>query len=103
MEQRVSLWEAGRHFEALVRRVVSQKEPVLIEWEEGPPVVLLSYDEYLELRAATRQPGQEEALQRLLKVGAAIRAARGGEPLPSPEEVLRELREERLAQLTGLR
>lgn len=102
MEQRVRIQEVS--LPHLARRAVEQNEPILIELEEGPPVVLLSYEKYLRLRTVAQEAEQwEEALERLLKVGAAIRMARNGKPLPSPEEVIRETREERLVQLTGLR
>ncbi|MCX7680435.1 MAG: hypothetical protein N2508_00460 [Anaerolineae bacterium] len=104
MERCIRIQGGGPRLEDLARQVAGQREAILIEWDEGPAVVLLAYDEYLRLRAAARTTHQpEEALRRLLQIGAAIRAARGGQPLPSPEEVIQNMREERLAQLTDLR
>jgi len=50
-----------------------------------------------------KEPTWQEAFQRALDVGERIRARRGGEPLPDPAEIIRQIREERGVQLDHLR
>ena len=55
------------------------------------------------LRLTAMATHRREELERAIGVGARIAARRGGQPLTAPEEVIRQAREERDAQLTGLR
>lgn len=100
----VSTTEARTHFEELMRQVVEDQEPVIVERGGKPQVVMLSVAEYERLKADVKREGWQEALERAIRLGARIRARRGGKPLtPPPEEIIRQMREERGEQLLGLR
>jgi len=103
MKRVVSATEARIHFGELMRRVVESREPVIVERGGDPQVVVLSVAEYERLRAAQQRESWQEALERAVKVGAKIKARRGGQPLTPPEEIIRQVREERDAQLADLR
>ena len=55
-----------------------------------------------ELKQSQRREDWREALARVLRVGASIKARREGQPLTPPEEVVRQAREERDARLDGV-
>lgn len=55
------------------------------------------------LEQSQRREDWREALARVLRVGASIKARREGRPLTPPEEVIRQVREERDVQLDGVR
>jgi len=103
MRRVVSATEARVRFGELMRRVVESQEPVIVERGGRPYVVVLSIEEYNRLRAAQPKVTWRDTLEQMLQLGARIKARRGGQPLTPPEEVIRELREERNAQLSGLR
>lgn len=103
MERVVSATEARIRFGELMRRVVEDKAPIIVERGGKPYVVVLSIEEYKQLQAAQSRETWRETLREVLQLGAQIKARRGWQPLTPPEEVIRELREERNAQLTGLR
>jgi len=103
MRRVVSATEARVRFGELMRRVVESQEPVIVERGGRPYVVVLSIEEYNRLRAAQSKVTWRDTLEQMLQLGARIKARRGGQPLTPPEEVIRELREERNAQLSGLR
>jgi prevent-host-death family protein len=91
------------HFGELLRRVVEEGRPVIVERGGKPQAVVLSLTEYERLRAKVGKEDQDDALEQLLRLGARIRARRGGQLLTPPEEIIREMREERDEQLLGLR
>jgi prevent-host-death family protein len=95
MENVISATEARIHFGELMRRVVERDESVIVERGGKPEVVIISIAEYERLRAT----GPDNWLERVDKVRERIRQELGGRILPSPEEVIREMREERDAQL----
>ena len=103
MTYTVSATQAHAHLGVLIRRVVERHEPVIVEHSGSPYIVLIPFDEYERLYTVRGQVPWREALKRLLEVGTKIKAFRAGKPLPPPEEVIREAREERDVQLTGLR
>jgi len=102
MERTISATEARVHFGELLRRVVEEGQPIIVERGGKPQVVVLPLAEYKRLRASTKEK-QRDALEELLRLGAQIRARRGGQLLTPPEEIIREMREERDEQLLGLR
>ena len=65
-------------------------------WSGEKPV---SVEEYNRLKRGQAASGWEELLEEIRRVRAPL----VGRPLPPPEEVIRELREERGERLTGLR
>ncbi|RME44372.1 MAG: type II toxin-antitoxin system Phd/YefM family antitoxin [Caldilineae bacterium] len=103
MERVVSATEARTRLGELMRRVAENQETVVIERGGQPYVAVISLEEYERLQRGTERNTWQEALRRLLQVGAEIRAAREEASLPPPDEVIREMREERDAQLAGLR
>ena len=102
MPRVVSATQARIHFGEIMRHAVERKEPILVERGGRPYVVVLSVEEYNRLQAAQTPPTWEEVLERLRAVRERIHARRRGAPLPPPEEVIREMREERSAQLAHL-
>jgi len=103
MERTISATEARIHFGELMREVIENREPVIVERDGKPHIVVISVEEYERLKCARQREGWEEALNRAVRLSARIRERRGGEPLPPPEEVIREMREERDEQILGLR
>ncbi len=102
MERVVSATEARIRFGELMRRAVEDRETIIVERGGKPYVVVLSVQAYERLRKEHPETTWQETLEQILRLGARIKARRGGKPLPPPEEVIREMREERSAQLTGL-
>ena len=101
MERIINATEARAHFGELMRRVVETGEAVIIAHRGRPQAVVLSLAEYERLKAKAKEE-QGDALERILRLGDEIRARRGGKPLmPPPEEVIRQMREERDEQLCG--
>jgi prevent-host-death family protein len=101
MERTVSATDARIHFGELMRRVVENQESVIVERSGEPHVVVISVDEYERLMAA--QEEQEDWRELVAQARAQVRADLGDrEPTP-PEEVLRQIREERDEQLAPLR
>lgn len=58
---------------------------------------------YRRLQRVQAHTAWRDVLGWVREFRARLRARRGGRPLPLPEEVIREMREERDAELTGLR
>ena len=86
----VSATEARVRFGELIRRVVEEGEPVLVERGGKPYVVLLSVEEYERLKAAQRKETWRETVKEILRVGTRIKSRRKGESLTPPEDIIRE-------------
>ncbi len=86
-----------------MRRVVEDGEAVIVARDGKPQVVVLSTAEYERMKRLGPKDDWRQALADAAHLGAEIQARRGGNPLPPPADVLRELREERDEQLLGLR
>ena len=97
MRRTVTATEARVHFGELLRRVVEERTPVVVERGGKPLVVVLSVDEYERLRAG--QPESEDWWELARRSREAIHRRRGGRPLPSIDDVFDEMRDERDAQL----
>lgn len=93
MSRVVSATEARIHFGQLMREIVESQEAIIVERGGKPHVVLLSISEYERMRAAQPRDTWREGLEEAIRVGARIRARRGGWPLTAPEEVVRRARE----------
>ena len=100
MSHTVSATEARIHLGELMRRVVEGRGPIIVERGGKPYVVLLSVEEYEQLVRGQRP---EDWMKRVAQARDQIRADLGDRELVPPEEVLRQIREERDAQLLGLR
>jgi prevent-host-death family protein len=97
MERTVSATEARAHFGEMMRRAVEDRETIIVERSGKPQVVLLSMGEYERLRTVKDAGGTwQELLQRARE---SIEADLGKRPLPPPEVVIRQMREERDEQL----
>ncbi len=101
MQRTMSATEARVHFGELMRHVVEQKEPVIVEHSGEPYVVVISMDKYQQL--LTAQEEQEDWRELVRQAREQIRVELGEHDLTPPEDVLREIREERDAQLDALR
>jgi prevent-host-death family protein len=99
MERVMSATEARIHFGELMRQVVEKGETVIVERGGKAHVVILSIDEYERLVKGRQGEDWQELVAR---ARAQIEADLGGEALPAPEEILRQVREERDAQHLAL-
>ena len=97
----ITATEARIHFGELMREVVENQQPVIVERGGKPQVVVLSIDEYETLLAGQAQ--REDWRSLLAQAHEHIRADLGGRQLPPPEEIIREMRKERDAQIMDLR
>jgi prevent-host-death family protein len=100
VEHTVNATEARIRFGELMRQVVEKGEPIVVERGGKPHVVVLSVETYQRLVKGQRQENWQDLVDR---ARAQIRSDLAGRPLPSPDEVLQQIREERDAQLVDLR
>ncbi len=102
MTRVVSATQARIRFGELMRWVMETHQPVTVERNGEPCVVVLSIEAYRRLQENQARPAWQDALNQVRGFRARLRARREGRPLPPPEEVIREVREERDAQLASL-
>lgn len=100
MSDRISATEARIHFGDLMRRVVEHRRPVVVERDGKPQVVILAVDDYQRLLANQPQPQHWEDL--IAQAHEMLLRDTGGRDLPASEEIIRQMREERDAELLGL-
>jgi prevent-host-death family protein len=79
MTRTVSATEARIHFGELMNEVMEHKQPILVEKNGKPQVVLLAIEEYQRLSARQRPPGDWEV--QLDELHAQIRDELGNRPL----------------------
>jgi prevent-host-death family protein len=98
MESTITATEARVRFGELLRRVTERGETIIVERAGKPQAVVVSVDEYRRLQAGQEQtPTWREKLRRTHDL---IRAERGDQELHPPvDELIRQMREERDAQL----
>jgi prevent-host-death family protein len=96
----VSATEARVHFGELIRRVVERSETVYVERGGRPQVVLLALAEYERLLFNSETGGW---LARARAARDRVQAEIGEHTLPAVEDLVREMRDERDEQLSGLR
>jgi prevent-host-death family protein len=101
MERKISATDARIRFGELMRHVVERQEPVVVERSGEPHVVVLSIEAYERLMAA--QEEQENWRELVAQAREQVRADLGDRELTPPEDVLRQVREERNGQLAPLR
>jgi prevent-host-death family protein len=102
MERTLSATEARIRFGELMRRVTEEGDRVIVERAGKPHVVVLSVAEYEGLVASQRDGHTWREL--VQQARERIRADLGDRELtPPPEEVIRQMREERSAHFTDLR
>ncbi len=97
MKRVISATEARVHFGEVMRWVVEAGTPVVVERGGKPRVVVLSVAEYERLTAGRRAMG--DWLERVDAVREMIRRDLGGRDIPDPSDIIRQMREERDAQL----
>src|SRR5215217_1382549 len=96
----VTATEARIHFGELMREVIEHRQPVIVERGGKPQVVVLSISEYERLLAG--QPKQTDWKELVRRAREQVRAELGERKLPPPEDIIKEMREERDAQLMDL-
>ena len=105
MHRVVTASEAREQFDELLQRVTEDGQPIVVAHEGKPQAVLISMAEYKRLGGSPA--GAKLELQEWLALADQVREqARielAGRPLPPPEEVIRQMREERDAELLDLR
>lgn len=97
-----SATEARVHFGEVMRDVSERDEVVIVEHDGDPRIAIVSAERLASIRAQDRRVRPD--WRRMLKeIHEQIRRE-GNVPLsPSPEEVIRQMREERNAPFTDLR
>lgn len=104
---RVSATEVKNSWGRVVRRVLQRHEPALVESKGLPTVVILPADDYERLVAA--QESKDRQTHQLLLLAEAERLAQEvasgypNQPKFDSVEIIRDMREERDAELMGLR
>jgi prevent-host-death family protein len=104
---RVSATEVKNAWGRVMQRVLQRREPALVESKGVPTVVILPADDYQRLIA--ERDAQVHMQQQLALLDEAERFAKGvatrysDRSLPDSVDILHEVREERDAQLMGLR
>ena len=96
MEQVIGATEARVHFGEVMRRVVETDTPVIVERNGKAQVVILSKPAYDQMRAGQGKPDWRELVKQSRE---RIRAELNGRSLPPPEEIIRQMREDRDAEL----
>lgn len=92
----ISATEARVHFGEVLQRV-ARGETLVVKREGKAIAVILSLEEYERLR---KTPGNREVLEELWLFGQKIQNHLE-KPVPSPEEIIRAMREERSLELGG--
>jgi prevent-host-death family protein len=100
--------DARRNFSEVMARVAYQRQRVVIERKGRPMMALISLEDLRRLEALERDAGDAQtrraaALAAAASARAAIRAERGGVPLPGSGDTLAQLREERTHEPADLR
>ncbi len=94
MKRVMSATEARIHFGELLRYVADHNEAVVVERDGKPQAIVLSVHEYERLRAV--EPKADDWRTLLQQAHASVlRDLAGGKLEPAPEEVVRQMREER--------
>jgi prevent-host-death family protein len=101
MERKISATDARIRFGELMRHVVEHQQPIVVERSGEPHVVVISIQAYERLLAA--QEEQEDWRELVAQAREQVRADLGDRELAPPEEILRQMREERDEQLAALR
>ena len=97
MERTISATEARVHFGEVLRSVVEEETPIVVERGGRPQAVVLSISVYERLKAG--QAPHPDWWEMARRSREQIRADLAGRPLPSVEDAIREAREIRDEQL----
>lgn len=101
MARTMKATEARIHFGELMQRVVADQEPVIVERSGEPQVVVLSVAHYQRLQQA--EAAQKRWQERVDRAQQVIAEDLQGRTLPAVDDVIRQMREERDAELLDLR
>ena len=96
-EKTYSATEARIHFGELLRLVAEEDRHVIVERGGKPAAVVISPRRFEEMRRRT-EPAGHDPIEGALALGRRIARRRKGKPLTPPEEIIREMREERDAR-----
>lgn len=95
MERVMTVTEVLDNFDMLIRAIAKGQEAIIVEGDGRPQVAILSIAEYEQLRP-TRS---DNWLERADKSREQIQLELGDRILLPPEDIIREMREERDAQI----
>ena len=98
MPKTISATEARVHFGEVMRQVSETQEPVIVQRAGKPSVAIVPMDDYERLQAMRDGKQQKDALDKLAVIGEKIRERRKAIDFPEPEDVIRQMREERSAE-----
>jgi prevent-host-death family protein len=99
MDRVVSATEARIHFGELMRQAVENHEIIVVERGGKSHIVVMSVKEYERLLQQQQRGDWKELVNR---ARAQIQAELGDRTLPRPEEILKQVREDRDEQLLDL-
>ena len=99
MSRTMTATEARVRLGELLQHVTERRTSIVVERGGTPQVIVLPMAEYERLRAG--RPNEEDWRTLLAKTRALIRAQVGDGPPLDVDEIIREMREERDAQLLG--
>ncbi len=99
MEKKISATEARVHFGELIRKVKEEQQPYIVERDGEPYVVLLSAEAYARLTLPQTGQAWDYAMRLAEESRRRVREELQGQVLPPLDETIREMREERDAQL----
>ena len=102
MENTLSATQARINFGEVMRQVVEQERPIIVERAGKPLVVILSIETYERLIASQSKDQDELLLEQARLLRQRIQTRLGDKKLPAPEEIIRQMREERTRELTDL-
>jgi len=100
METTVTATEARVRFGEMMRRVTEENNTIIVARGGEPTMVMLSVDEYKRLQTAVQN--QEHWLDRVRQTRAQLADKLGDREIPPSEEIIRQMREDRDAQLAHL-
>jgi prevent-host-death family protein len=97
MPRSISATEARVHFGKIIREAADKGEPIFVDPSGGPQVVIVSRETWD--RVSGRAEGKPKWRVELEKAWEMVERDRGRRPLPDIEAMIRDMREERSAEL----
>jgi|GEM_PF-2135566 len=99
--ERVTATDARIHFGELMRKVIDQKEPIIVERARKPQVVIMALEQYTSLLA--NQKSEPDWRASLKQTHTLVREELADRKLtPSPAEIIHQAREETYAKFADL-
>ncbi|MFO7681482.1 MAG: type II toxin-antitoxin system Phd/YefM family antitoxin [Chloroflexota bacterium] len=98
MENVISATEARIHFGELMRQVIENGAPIVVEKAGKPQVVVLSVAEYERLQMSSETENPDRIFEDILAFADRIQVRKSGS-MPVPEDMVRQGREIRDEQL----